>query len=159
MNIHELILHAHVLYRTFVYNKILFFIELYWQVYAIWNTVKCTEIQTYLRCIRKAIYSIQVACTCMISGSKSGLWFIMIFPDFRTFFNFFLQISLSHQEKKEVACIVSKPLVYCLWGCGKSLNPPKLNIQEVQGLCPLDQRETQACYPFFRMLHCQVTPL
>ena len=39
----------------------------------------------------------------------------------------------SHQGKKEVACIVSKPLVSCLWGCGESVNPPILNIREVQG--------------------------
>ena len=52
----------------------------------------------------------------------------------------FLQISLcfkmlkkrsSHQGKKEVACIVSKPLVSCLWGCGQSVSPPKFNIQGV----------------------------
>ena len=55
-----------------------------------------------------------------------------------------------HRGKKELACIVSKPLVSCLWGCGESVNPPKLNIQEVQGLCPLDQRETQARYPIFQ---------
>ena len=30
---------------------------------------------------------------------------------------------------KEVACIVSKPLVSCLWGCGESVNPQKFNIQ------------------------------
>ena len=54
----------------------------------------------------------------------------------------------SHQGKKEIACIVSKPVVSCLWGCGESVNPPKLNIQELQGgLCPLDQMETQARYP------------
>ena len=35
--------------------------------------------------------------------------------------------------KKEVAFIVSTPLVSCLWRCGESVNPPKLNIQEVQG--------------------------
>ena len=39
----------------------------------------------------------------------------------------------SHQGKKEVTCIVSKPLVSCLWGCGESVNAPQLNIQEVQG--------------------------
>ena len=39
----------------------------------------------------------------------------------------------SHQGKKEVACIVYKPLVSCLWGCGEMVNSPKLNIQEVQG--------------------------
>ena len=64
------------------------------------------------------------------------LWFLMIFPDFRIF----LQISLclnfvlkeekmkrsSQQEKKEVVCIVSKPLVLCLWGCGESVNPPNM---------------------------------
>ena len=26
-----------------------------------------------------------------------------------------------HQGKKEVACIVSRPLVSCLWGCGESV--------------------------------------
>ena len=56
-------------------------------------------------------------------------WFFLI----SGLFLIFLQISLSHQEKKEVACIVSKPLVSCLWGCGESVNPSKFNIQEVQG--------------------------
>ena len=28
---------------------------------------------------------------------------------------------------------MSEPLVSCLWGCGESVNPQKLNIQEVQG--------------------------
>ena len=42
---------------------------------------------------------------------------------------------------KEVACIVSKRLVSCLWVCG-----------EFGGLCPLDQRETQIRYPFFKEL-------
>ena len=32
----------------------------------------------------------------------------------------------SHQGKKEVACIVSKPLVSCLWRCGESTNRPKI---------------------------------
>ena len=31
---------------------------------------------------------------------------------------------VSHQGKKEFACIVSKHLVPCLWGFGKSVNPP-----------------------------------
>ena len=39
----------------------------------------------------------------------------------------------SHQGKKEVACIVSSPLVSYLWGCGESVNPPELKIQDVQG--------------------------
>ena len=38
-----------------------------------------------------------------------------------------------HQGMKEVACIVSKPLVSCLWCYVESVNSPKLNIQEVQG--------------------------
>ena len=61
-------------------------------------------------------------------------------------FRIFLQISLclvkfswknrsSHQGKKEVACIVSQPLVSCLWGCGESVNPPK--SRKFRGLCPL----------------------
>ena len=50
-----------------------------------------------------------------------------------------------------------KPIVSCLWGCGESVNPSKLNIQEIWGegeggggggLCPLDQREIQTRYPF-----------
>ena len=41
----------------------------------------------------------------------------------------------SHQGKKEVACIVSKLLDSCLWRYGESVNPPKLNIQEVKGIC------------------------
>ena len=36
------------------------------------------------------------------------------------------------KERNKFACIVSKPLVSCLWGCGESVNPQKLNIQEVQ---------------------------
>ena len=32
----------------------------------------------------------------------------------------------SHHWTKEVACIVSKPLVSCLWGYGESVNPPKM---------------------------------
>ena len=67
----------------------------------------------------------------------------VISQDFSWFQDFFLQISLcvkvswkkrsSHQVKKEVACTMSKPLVSCLCGCGESVNPPKLNIQKVQG--------------------------
>ena len=84
-------------------------------------------------------------------------------PDFRIFFftnlplptNFLerWEVHVATKGKKEVACIVSTPLhvVSCLWGCGESVNPPKLNIQEVQGCFVLpDQRETQACHPFFR---------
>ena len=78
----------------------------------------------------------------------AGLWFFRIS-------GFVLQISLFSQnvlQRREVAYIVSKPLVSSLWGCGEPVNPPKWNIQEVQGgLCPLDQRVTQACYSFFRI--------
>ena len=60
----------------------------------------------------------------------------------------------SHQGKKEVACIVSKSLVSCLWGCGESVNPPKIKHPGGSGgLCSLRQRETQACYPFFMMFY------
>ena len=45
----------------------------------------------------------------------------------------FYNNNLSGRKEVHVACIVSKPLVSCLWPCGESVNPPKLNIQEVQG--------------------------
>ena len=66
----------------------------------------------------------------------SGLWF---FPDFRICYKSpfaskcFSKMRSSHQGKNDVACIVSKLLASCLWGCGESVNPPQLNIQEVQG--------------------------
>ena len=71
---------------------------------------------------------------------RSCLWFLRIFPEFSICFKspFAAKISWkkrsSHQGKKGVACFVSKPLVSCMWGCGESVNPPKLNIQEVQGV-------------------------
>ena len=43
------------------------------------------------------------------------------------------EVGPSHQGKKELACIVCKPLVSCLWGCGEAVNPQKFNIQKVQG--------------------------
>ena len=52
----------------------------------------------------------------------------------------------SHQGKKEVACIVSKPLVSCLWGCGELVVLQNETSRRFRGLCPLDQRETQARY-------------
>ena len=54
--------------------------------------------------------------------------FLRSFPDFRIF----LQISLCLKTFLK-ACVLSKLLVSCLWRCGESVNPPKLNIQEVQG--------------------------
>ena len=90
------------------------------------------------------------------------MWFLRIFPDFLIFFFFYKfpfasklswKKRSSLQGKKEVACIVSKPLVSCLCGCGESVNPLKLNIYEVQGLCPL-----QAHYPRFRIVYkCHIT--
>ena len=56
----------------------------------------------------------------------------------------------SHQGKKEVACIVSKPLVSCLWGCGDSVNPPKLNIQEVQGALSSRSKGDPGLLPIFQ---------
>ena len=51
---------------------------------------------------------------------------------------------------------MSKPLISCLWGCGESVNPPKLNIQEFQGgFVLLTKMETQARYPFFRIFYFQ----
>ena len=62
---------------------------------------------------------------------------LVFFHDFSWFEDFFLYkspfASMFSWKKKEVACIVFKPLVSCLLGCGESVNPPKLNIQEVQG--------------------------
>ena len=71
----------------------------------------------------------------------SGFFLFLVFYLF-IYFIFFLNLFAykfsqkkrsRHQGKKEVPCIVPKPLVSCLWGCGESVNPPKLNIQEVQG--------------------------
>ena len=66
----------------------------------------------------------------------SGLWFLRILISGILFFYespFASKCSWMKRRKgqKEVACIVSKHLVSCLWGCGESVNPPKLNIQEV----------------------------
>ena len=65
----------------------------------------------------------------------SGLFLISEFV-FTNFYNLPLPRNCLERREvatKEVARIVSKPLVSCLWGCGESVNPPKLNIQEVQG--------------------------
>ena len=72
----------------------------------------------------------------LFSKSCPCLWFLRTFADLRILYKspvaseLFGQKRSIHQGKKEVACIGSKPLVSCLWGCGESLNPPKLNIQE-----------------------------
>ena len=98
----------------------------------------------------------KVSTTTLQEAAASGTWdwtkqgfADLWFPDI-------LQISLcllkevATKGKKEVACIVSKHLASCLWGCGESVNPPKLNIQEVQGgICPRNQSETQTRDPIF----------
>ena len=54
----------------------------------------------------------------------------------------------------------SKPLVSSLWGCGESVHPPKLNIQEVQGALSSRPKWDPARYPFFRIFYFrQITPL
>ena len=59
----------------------------------------------------------------------------VISQDFSRFPDFLERREVATKErKKEVACIVSKPLASWLWGCGESVNPPKLNIQEVHGV-------------------------
>ena len=71
-------------------------------------------------------------------------------PDVRICLKMFLQEdkyytvhvhhTCSHQGKKDAACIVSKPLVFCLWGCRESVNRSKLNIQELQGATCMSSR-------------------
>ena len=55
----------------------------------------------------------------------------------------------SHRGKKEVP-VASKPLVSCLWGCGESVNPPKLNIQEVQGALSSRPKGNPSLLPIFQ---------
>ena len=82
----------------------------------------------------------------VVQAQMVNMFAFSIITTFRPVISGFLQISLcpkmflkeekytcSHQGKKEVACIVSKPLDSCLCGCGVSVNPPKLKIREVQG--------------------------
>ena len=57
--------------------------------------------------------------------------------------------SFSHQGKKEVAYIASKPLVSCLWGCGESVNPPQLDIQGGSGGFVLETKERPRPSPHF----------
>ena len=91
--------------------------------------------------------------------TKSGLWFLMIFLILGFFYKssfaskFYWKKRSSHQGKKEVSCIVSKPLVSCLWGCGESVNPPKIKHPGGSGgLCPLDQRGDPGLLPIFQDL-------
>ena len=55
---------------------------------------------------------------------------------------------------------MSKPLVSSLWGCGESVNPPKLNIQEVQGALSFRPKGDPGPLPIFQDFYfCQVTTL
>ena len=83
--------------------------------------------------------------------STAGLWFHLI--------SGFLTNLPSHQGKKEVACVVSKPLVSCLWGCGEPINPLKLNIQEVQGALSSKGRPRPAIRISGFFYFGQITPL
>ena len=64
-----------------------------------------------------------------VNPKYSGLWLLRIFPKSLFVSKCSWKKRSSYQGKKEVARIVSKPLVSCLWGCGESVNP--VNIQEV----------------------------
>ena len=79
----------------------------------------------------------QAGCLNLVQLDERGVIRMLIRPcDFSGFFLIlgFITVSQlavkfswkkwgSYQGKKEVACIVSKPLVSCLWGCGESVNP------------------------------------
>ena len=57
---------------------------------------------------------------------------------------------------------MSKPLVSCSWGCGESVNPPKLNIQEVQGALSSRPKGDPRPRPITHLqdfYFCQITPL
>ena len=74
----------------------------------------------------------------------------VISEDFSRFQNF-IQIFLCHQGKKEVACIVSSSFLFeGMWGCGESVNPPKLNIQEVQGALSSRPKGGSGLLPIFQ---------
>ena len=85
--------------------------------------------------------------------------------DFSRFFliwGFYLNFLLPQNvlEGREVACIVSKPLVSCLWGCGESVNPPELNIQEAQGALSSRLKGDPGPLPICQdLLLSQITPL
>ena len=79
---------------------------------------------------------------------RVGLWFLRSF--YKSTFCLPWKKRSSHQGKKQVACIVSQPLVSCLRGCGESVNPP--NIEHPGG--------SEARCLFFRISYfCQITPL
>ena len=79
---------------------------------------------------------------------ESGLWYLRIFPHFRiSFTNLSLsQNILERRVQKPPRKERSTCSLYCvqtssfLWGCGESVNPPKLNIQEVHDQGALSSR-------------------
>ena len=89
-------------------------------------------------------------------STGSQAWdFSRFFSDFRIFYKslfastFSWKKGSSYQGKKGVACIVSKPLISCLWRCGESVTPPQLTIQEVQQAL---SSSPKAPYLFFRIV-------
>ena len=56
----------------------------------------------------------------------------------------------SHQGNKEVTCIISKPVVSYLWRCRESVNPPKSNIQKVQGALSSRPKGDPGLLPIFQ---------
>ena len=99
----------------------------------------CLSVYHYILVCRFVILSVAASALChdiclsvhSFSFFLPCLWFLRIFPDFRIVFKspFASKCSWkkrsSHQGKKDVTCIVSKPLVSCSCGCGESVNPPK----------------------------------
>ena len=81
----------------------------------------------------------------------SVLWFLGIFYKSPSASKFSWKDRSSHQGKKEVACIVSKPSSFLFVGMWRVCESSKIKHPRGsggEGLCPLDERETQACYPF-----------
>ena len=84
-------------------------------------------------------------------SQNSCLCFLRIFFTNLPLLQHFLERwEVATKKRKEVACIVSKPLVSCLWGCGESVNPPKLNIQEVQGALSSRPKGDPGTLPIFQ---------
>ena len=83
--------------------------------------------------------------------------------DFSGFFlisGFFTNLPLPRNflERREVATkerkwpVLCPDLVSCLWGCGESVNLPKLNIQQVQGTLSSRQKGHPGPLPIFQDL-------
>ena len=102
-------------------------------------------------------FLVQVGFKTKINKSK-WTWteFLRIFPDFEDF----LQISHCLQGKKNsLYCVQTSSFLFVgMWRVCKS---SKIEHPGGSGeFWPLDQRETQVRYPFFRIFYfCQITPL